>query len=511
MNLQFLWDWATRLTEISTHSNKVPIIGKHNADHESQKHSLEIFFILLIIIFAILIVHAILTMKFHYMPESLAIVLLGALIGFTLSYSKWDFHEFEAFNPNFFFLVLLPPIIFESGYTVNKGHFFSNIVPIFTFAIFGTLITAAIISLGIYFLGANGTIYQLTLIECVVFGSILSAIDPVITLAIFQALKVNPRLYIMIFGESMLNDAVSVVLVSTALEMNALDISQFTTFGVCRYAIYRFMVMFFVSAILGCAIGLISSLIHKYIHLRRTPALEMSLLLVFSYLPYGLAEVLSLSGIMSILFCAITMSHYTHKQLTPTTQLSIKMMLRTLSFVAETCTFAYLGLALFSIKLVFQPMFLLCSVALMFVSRAANIFPLSFLFNRCSRNKISTKNQVIMWFSGMRGAVAFALALHVNVGNVANKQILLTSTLFVVLFTIVFMGGSVLPLIKILNKVFPDKEDARIKSCESGRKEFDDSDETDLFRQSNLIMLSKTYTLEHEFDESHLNNSVLIS
>ncbi|KAI6182152.1 Sodium/hydrogen exchanger [Aphelenchoides bicaudatus] len=501
-----LWSWATRLIEISTHSNKVPIIGKNNADTEGQKNSLAIFFILLIIVIAILIVHVILSIEFHYMPESLAIVLLGALIGFTLSYSKWDFHEFETFNPNFFFLVLLPPIIFESGYTVNKGNFFSNIIPIFTFAIFGTLITAAVISLGIYLLGAVGLIYQLSLVESIVFGSILSAIDPVITLAIFQALKVDPQLYIMTFGESMLNDAVAIVLFSTALEMNTVDVSHLTTFGVCRYAMYRFMVMFFVSAILGCVVGLISSIIHKYIDLRRTPALEMSLLLVFAYLPYGLAEALSLSGIMAILFCAITMSHYTHFYLTPITQLSIKMMFRTLSFVAETCTFAYLGLALFSIKLVFQPMFLLFSIILLFVSRAANIFPLSFLVNRCSRDKISAKNQFIMWFSGMRGAVAFALALHINIGNVVNRRILLTSTLFVVLFTIVFMGGTVLPLIKILDMVFPNKDS---KPCECCRKDFD-FDETDSQPRTCLIMLSKTYTLDNEFDESHLNNSVLI-
>lgn len=91
------------------------------------------------------------------------------------------------------------------------------------------------------------------------------------------------------------------------------------------------------------------------------------------------------------------------------------------------------------------------------MSRAANIFPLSFLVNKCIHNKISMKNQIIMWFSGMRGAVAFALALHMNVENIENKQMLLTSTLFVVLFSIVFLGSSALPLIKILDKLFPNE------------------------------------------------------
>jgi sodium/hydrogen exchanger 8 len=76
--------------------------------------------------------------------------------------------------------------------------------------------------------------------------------------------------------------------------------------------------------------------------LRRTPSLELALLLVFAYLPYGLAEATSLSGIMAILFCAITMSQYTHFNISPITQIAMQQTLRTISFVAETCTFAYL-------------------------------------------------------------------------------------------------------------------------------------------------------------------------
>lgn len=65
---------------------------------------------------------------------------------------------------------------------------------IFRFAIFGTIITAFVMSMGIYFLGMSGLIYRLSLIESIAYGSLLAAIDPVITLAIFQALKVNPQL-----------------------------------------------------------------------------------------------------------------------------------------------------------------------------------------------------------------------------------------------------------------------------------------------------------------------------
>lgn len=127
---------------------------------------------------------------------------------------------------------------------------------------------------------------------------------------------------------------------------------------------------------------------------------------------------------MAILFCSITMSQYTKFNLTPVTQLTMQTSFRTLSFVAETCTFAYLGLAFFSIKLVFQPAFLFWSIVLIFVSRAANIFPVTHILNKYMRNKIAFKNQVIMWLCGSRGAVAFALGwLKLNFDNLKNVLI----------------------------------------------------------------------------------------
>jgi sodium/hydrogen exchanger 8 len=134
------------------------------------------------------------------------------------------------------------------------------------------------------------------MIESFVYGSLLSAIDPVITLAIFRALKVNPKLYIITFGESLLNDAIAIVMFSTALDINSIEIRHLSAFGILRYGIYRFLSMFFVSALLGIGIGMISSLLYKHIYFRKTPALEMALLLIFAYLPYGLGEAMSLSG-----------------------------------------------------------------------------------------------------------------------------------------------------------------------------------------------------------------------
>jgi sodium/hydrogen exchanger 8 len=133
-----------------------------------------------------------------------------------------------------FFFILLPPIIFESGYNLHKGNFFQNIGSILVFAIFGTVISAFIMGSGIYILGKvivneflisilstlnNFNIqnkihltYSLNARESFAFGSLVSAVDPVATLAIFNALDIDPVLYMLVFGESILNDAVAIVL-----------------------------------------------------------------------------------------------------------------------------------------------------------------------------------------------------------------------------------------------------------------------------------------------------------
>ena len=89
------------------------------------------------------------------------------------------------------------------------------------------------------------------------FGAILSAVDPVATLAIFHALEVNPTLYILVFGESILNDAIAVVLYRTLLRF----VTQNTSFGMILRALAMFLYTFFGSIAIGVVIAAGSALV----------------------------------------------------------------------------------------------------------------------------------------------------------------------------------------------------------------------------------------------------------
>ena len=154
----------------------------------------------------------------------------------------------EAFSPTMFFLVLLPPIIFESGYNLHKGNFFQNIGSIMVFAILGTAISALMVGGGIYLLGLADVVYKLDFIQSFAFGSLISAVDPVATLAIFQALDVEPVLNMLVFGESILNDAVAIVLTTTIIESGGPEMADIGVLSQIGSGITRFFGVFFGSA-----------------------------------------------------------------------------------------------------------------------------------------------------------------------------------------------------------------------------------------------------------------------
>ncbi|XP_011269609.1 sodium/hydrogen exchanger 8 [Camponotus floridanus] len=473
-------------TSTTTVAPAEPVLPDKGSAEEEHNSSMSIFFVLCVLALGILLIHLMLQTNFQYLPESVVIVFLGAAIGMIINLMSHqniaNWRKEEAFSPTAFFLVLLPPIIFESGYNLHKGNFFQNIGSILVFAIFGTAISAFVIGAGIYLLGLAQVAYKLSFVESFAFGSLISAVDPVATVAIFHALDVDPVLNMLVFGESILNDAISIVLTTSVLESN----NATTTSEAIILGLNRFCLMFFASAGIGVVFALISALLLKHVDLRKNPSLEFGIMLVFTYAPYVLAEGIQLSGIMAILFNGIVMSHYTHFNLSTVTQITMQQTMRTLAFIAETCVFAYLGLALFSFRHRFEPALVVWSLILCLIGRAANIFPLALLVNRFREHQITKKMMFIMWFSGLRGAISYALSLHLDFSD-ETRHVIITTTLIIVLFTTLIFGGSTMPLLKFLRAEKKQKSNSRRK------------------KKDKEVSLSKTREWGQTIDSEHLS------
>ncbi|XP_017046205.1 sodium/hydrogen exchanger 8 [Drosophila ficusphila] len=492
---------TTRKGNASTVITEPPLIDSHAVEQEHNS-SLSLFFVICVIMLGILLIHSMLQTGFQYLPESIVVVFLGALIGLSLnimSGQNGSWKREEVFSPMGFFLVLLPPIIFESGYNLHKGNFFQNIGSILVFAIFGTTISALVIGAGIYLLGLAEVAFRLSFSESFAFGSLISAVDPVATVAIFHALDVDPILNMLVFGESILNDAISIVL-TASITQSANANAEASTGEAMFSALKTFCAMFFASAGIGVIFALISALLLKHIDLRKHPSLEFAMMLMFTYAPYVLAEGIHLSGIMAILFCGIVMSHYTHFNLSTVTQITMQQTMRTLAFIAETCVFAYLGLAIFSFKHQVELSFVIWAIVLCLIGRACNIFPLAFLVNKFREHKINNKMQFIMWFSGLRGAISYALSLHLNLDSQEKRHVIITTTLIIVLFTTLVLGGSTMPLLKYLKpgKKRRTRGSVRNSTEDGGRR-------ASGRKRSKSISLSKTREWGQAIDSEHLS------
>uniref|UniRef100_A0A9R1SPD3 Sodium/hydrogen exchanger n=2 Tax=Cyprinus carpio TaxID=7962 RepID=A0A9R1SPD3_CYPCA len=345
------------------------------------------------------------------------------------------------FDPEVFFNILLPPIIFHAGYSLKRRHFFRNLGSILAYAFVGTVVSCFIIGLLMYGcvmlmkqIGHLGGDFFFT--DCLFFGSIVSATDPVTVLAIFNELQVDADLYALLFGESVLNDAVAVVLSSSIIAYQPEGDNTHTFEAMAMLKSFGiFLGVFSGSFALGVATGVVT-----FTKLRDFPLLETALFFLMSWSTFLLAEACGFTGVVAVLFCGMTQAHYTFNNLSPESQERTKQLFELLNFLAENFIFSYMGLTLFTFKNhVFNPIFIVGAFLAVFLGRAANIYPLSFLLNLGRKHKISPNFQHMMMFAGLRGAMTFALSIR-DTATYA-RQMMFSTTLLVVFFTVWICGG----------------------------------------------------------------------
>jgi len=164
----------------------------------------------------------------RYLNASTISVFVGWVFGVLMEYSSSaSIRETRKFSSELLYYMLLPPIIMEAGYSLRKRRFFSHIVEISSFAVLGTLVSTATVAWILFKLMDHGWLEVLegaSGMELIMFGSLISAVDPVSTLSVLSSSCNDDLLMSLIFGESVFNDAVVIVLtkqISLVLSANA--------------------------------------------------------------------------------------------------------------------------------------------------------------------------------------------------------------------------------------------------------------------------------------------------
>ena len=269
---------------------------------------------------------------------------LTIVIGIAVSFLLWEtlgeshVKQFE-FSHEVFFNFFLPPIIFNSGYTMHKSKFFGNLGNILISGVGVTFVSFAIYSFFTWILlfkmdlqmtnyyarahiedeeyyAVNPAPIKIDIMQMLLITSLLCSTDVIAAVSIVDYAQ-QPKLYSCIFGEGIVNDVVSIILFNTILNLQTVEFTWYTPFVI----VYQFLMLGIVSLTIGLMFGLMTSFIFKRAKFLRVSAItETFLLLAFGMMSYFIADLtvvagIKMSGIISVLTCGIAMSHYTYYNL----------------------------------------------------------------------------------------------------------------------------------------------------------------------------------------------------
>lgn len=439
-------DQSSAAEDRITWAGNVAQIPSDRVESHVSLEALYLFFFLSFIVLAICVGNFLHAHQFYALPESGATIIFGAMLGGLLvivaeiQSSAAELTAMTEFDTEMFTLILLPIIIFAAGFNLKKADFFRNTVPILLTAFIGTGISTVFVGYGCVVAGDLGLFSskstKMGTAEAMAYGALVSAVDPVATLAVFGALGVETDLNMRVFGESVLNDGVSIVLFRVfggfiTEPLNAVNVAG---------GIGTFFYIVICSVITGIVVAMWLSLMLKYGNLH-SYILEASMVLLSSYVAFTGAESMHQSGIIASLFCGIAMNHWTYHNFTYDGEVLARRVVKMFSLMADTVIFFQVGQNI--VVNVVDPDwgFIGVTLTLCLFGRMLNIFPLCALYNCCAKEdrKIPMNHQVVMLHSGLRGAIAFALALDFPS---QHKHIVINTCMWVILFTIFINGGT---------------------------------------------------------------------
>ena len=282
-----------------------------------------------------------------------------------------------------------------------------------------------------------------SLMDALSFAAVISATDAVAALTFIHE-DTEPKLFSILFGEGVVNDAVCIVIYKILTDFQR-EGGQFTFSSVVSM-FGTFCSLFGWSFVIGLGMGIIGSLIlkslKKYSIGRQA---ECALICLFAYLSYILSEELELSPIIALLFNGIFNSHYSFYNLSFQAREESSILSRVLSALAEAFVFVYLGLtAIHYFQVAFSWSFMFFELCVVMCGRFVSVFGICILMDlfHVSNFKLSFVERGICSCSGtIRGAIAFGLSISIVSKSELNRDILLSTTLSLVFISTIVMGA----------------------------------------------------------------------
>jgi CPA1 family monovalent cation:H+ antiporter len=352
------------------------------------------------------------------LPYTVGLVVAGFVIAFLPNGPELPLSRDLIFN------ILLPPLVFEAALQLDWKRFKSELPVTLTLAFFGVGIAALVVAAGMRSFAGWGWI------GAALFGVLIAATDPVSVIASFRELRCLPRVSMVVEAESLLNDGVAAVGFAV---LSAIAVGAAATPATIVPA---FLWTLGGGAIIGLGIG---AAILFIVGRTDDPLVEITLTTIAAYGSFLLAEQFHASGIISALTAGLLMGSGGTRFLSRAGQERVRFAWQYFAFLANSFVFILIGMSVAN-----QPLHRLGAAAaaiailLVLAGRLLSVYPLSLLFTR-SRWRLPLSFQHTLFWGGLRGALALALALTVP-PNVPERGAIILTAFAVVAFSILVQG-----------------------------------------------------------------------
>ena len=206
---------------------------------------------------------------------------------------------------------------------------------------------------------------------------------------------------------------------------------------------------------IGLVNGLYASIVTRFT--RHVRVVEPLIIFTSAYFAFLIAELFHWSGIISIIAYGIVVKRYAFQNLSKKSYTTVKYAIKTMASVSDCIIFIFLGLELIQENHYWHPGFIIATIVLCLIFRFISVFFFGFLVNLGRMDKIEHKEQFIMAYGGLRGAVGFSLAVVLS-KDVWYRELFVTAALVMVFFTVFLQGGTIKLFVKLLNIDLQSKE-----------------------------------------------------
>ncbi|HEY3063924.1 MAG TPA: sodium:proton antiporter [Chloroflexota bacterium] len=357
-----------------------------------------------------------------HIPYAVALVLGGLIV------EESGLIAVPHLEPGVLLFVLLPPLLFDASFRLDDRELRSVAHPVWLLALPGTLVTAFIVG------GSVSVVLRLPLEVGLLFGSIVSATDPVAVVAVFRSLHAPARLSVIAEAESLINDGIAITMYTVLIGL--VTAGQADLMAGTGLFVRQVVGGITIGTVMAVGFSRLAATIDDH-------SIEMTLSTALAYGSYLVAQSFDTSGALACVAAGLIHGSYGRRVgMTESTTRLLDDLWEYFGFIANAIVFMLVGFSANLRSLVAEAWPVATGIVVVLLARVIIVLTVPQPLRRID---ISRAERTVLVWGGLRGALTITLALAVP-PQVAERQLLLTMAFGVVLFTLLVQGMT-LPLV----------------------------------------------------------------